>query len=135
MKKLIFAISVILLLFSTKSLYSQYEQEIDTGYFYDEGVNTQVIYYKHRIEGILDTNRFPDTTFMIEVRNFLSSKGTIIKEIYYDFLIGGISMVLPDSIDALDVIEEYRFTGYFSKIFPTGPMWIKSNRGNPNDSY
>ena len=135
MKKLIFIISVLLALTQNEKLFSQSDQLLDSGY-YDLDSNVQMIeYFKHEIEGKLDTNRLSDTAYVQAISQFVCSKGAIIKKIYYEPEIAGIDILLPDSLDALDMIDVFMQTGLFVRVYPVIPLRLKSNPGDPNDFY
>lgn len=135
MKKLIFVILVLLALTQSEKLFSQWDQPLDSGYYNDDGNVRMIEYFKHYIEGRLDTNMLNDTAYIQQVRQFVCSKGAFIKKIYYDAPLGGIDIILPDSLDALDMIIVFMQSGLFLKIYPVSPMRLNSNPGDPNDPY
>ena len=135
MKKLIFTISVLLALTQNEKLFSQWDQPLDSGYYNDEGSVRMIEYYKHYIEGRLDTSRLYDSLYMQKVTEFVCSKGAIIKRIFYEVPLGGIDIILPDSLDALDMIDIFMQSGLFLLIRPLSPIRINSNPGDLNDLY
>jgi len=108
---------------------------LDSGYYNDEGSTRMIEYYKHYIEGRLDTNRLYDVLYIEQVTQFVCSKGGFIKKIWYEVPLGGIEIVLPDSLDALDMINVFMQSGLFLNINPIIPIRINSNPGDPNDLY
>jgi hypothetical protein len=129
LKKLIFAISVLLALTQNEKLFSQWDQPLDSGYYNDEGSVRMIEYYKHFIEGRLDTNRLYDSLYMQQVTDFICSKGAHINKIWYEVPVGAIRIILPDSLDALDMIDVFMQSELFLLIYPIIPIRINSNPG------
>lgn len=129
MKKLVFIVSMLFTLIQSEKLFSRWDQPLDSGYYNDEGSTRMIEYYKHYIEGRLDTNRLYDTLYIEQVTQFVCSKGAFIKKIYYEPPLGGINIVLPDSLDALDMVGIFMQSGLFIIIHPISPIRIKSNPG------
>ncbi|MBK9228820.1 MAG: hypothetical protein IPL67_17625 [Ignavibacteria bacterium] len=118
MKKLIFVISVLIALIQSEKLFSQWDQPLDSGYFNDDGNVRMIEYFKHYIEGKLDSIRLNDSAYIQQIIQFVCSKGAIVKKIYYEPEIRGIDIILPDSLDALDMINIFMETGLFMKNLP-----------------
>ena len=72
---------------------------------------------------------------MQQVTDFICSRGAHIKKIWFEVPLGGVQILLPDSLDALDMIDVFMQSGLFLFIHPLSPYRINSNPGDPNNPY
>ena len=120
---------MLLALTQNEKLFSQWDQPLDSGYYNDEGSVRMIEYYKHFIEGRLDTNRLYDSLYMQQVTDFICPKGAHTNKIWYEVPVGAIRIILPDSLDALDMIDVFMQSELFLLIYPIIPIRINSNPG------
>ncbi len=165
MKKLIFVISVFILLFPSNKCFSQpfdssKDNEISsfTGTTY--GVNETYEYGKHWLSVWMDTSKLGDTIYFQSVIDFIQSQNSLITKVYFDttlrktasdffarkgfeiniepfdyISVGSLIVRLSDTMDANSYINIFSSTNLFRSI---NLWWIAHAQSyplEPNDFY